>query len=338
MKKEVRKILVIMGVLGFYIFLFQSIDLAGAKDPEYPTKPITFYIAFGVGGGSDLSARAFVEAGAKHLGQPFVPINRAGAGGSLAATAVLNAKPDGYTLGSAPAGAAFTVPFADPAPYKDLSGFAFILNYGKFIYPLMVRADAPWKTWKELIEWAKKNPRGVKIGITGAKEVAVQGYTLMNIEKRENVEFTYMPLKSSPEVLSATLGGHITLYAGGVDASTMPYLKERKVRILAYMGLRDEKIQGYEDIPSTEELYGVSIPKALGVMGPKGLPDYVFNRLDDAFTKAVKDPDFIKVMDRLLIPVVYMNRVQMTKHMEELYKQGAEFMKMLKGEEAKEKK
>jgi tripartite-type tricarboxylate transporter receptor subunit TctC len=338
MKKEMEKILVILGALGFCILLFQSISLAEAKDPDYPTKPITYYIPFGVGGGSDLSSRAIMEAAAKHLGQPFVPINRAGAGGALAATAVLNAKPDGYTLGGAPAGAAFTVPFADSAPYKDLSVFTFILNYGKFIYPLMVRTDAPWKTWKELMGWARKNPRGVKIGITGSKEVAVQGYTLMNIEKRENVEFTYMPFKSSPEVLSATLGGHCTLYAGGVDGATLPYLTEGKVRLLAYMGLRAEKIRGYEDIPSTEELYGISIPKALGVMGPKGIPDYVLNKLGDAFAKAVKDPDFIKVMDQLLIPVVYMNRVEMTKHMEELYQQGAEFKKMLKGERGKEKR
>ena len=73
-------------------------------------------------------------------------------------------------------------------------------------------------------------------------------------------------------------------------------------------------------------------------MGPKGIPGYVLNKLGHAFAKAVKYPDFIKVMDRLLIPVVYMNRVQMTKHMEELYNQGGEFRKMLKAEDAKEKK
>jgi len=184
----------------------------------------------------------------------------------------------------------------------------------------------------------KKNPKGVKVGITGAKEVTVQGYTLMNIEKQENVEFTYMPLKSSAEILSATLGGHITLYGSTVDASTMPYLQEGKVRILAYMGPKDEKVPGYENIPSTEELYRVSIPKALGVMSPKGLPDYVLNKLDDAFAKAVKDPDFKKLMDRMYIPVIYLNRVQMATHMDELYRQGAEFIKMLKAEESKGKK
>ena len=156
MKKQIKRILLIVGMLGSLLFLFRSFDLAFAKDPDYPTKPITVFITMGGGGTTDLAIRAFIEAASKHLGQPFVPINRAGAGGSLAATAVLNAKPDGYTLGNINAGVGFTLPFTELAPYKDLSGFTFIMNFGKLIYPLMVRSDAPWKTWKELIEWAKK--------------------------------------------------------------------------------------------------------------------------------------------------------------------------------------
>jgi tripartite-type tricarboxylate transporter receptor subunit TctC len=202
----------------------------------------------------------------------------------------------------------------------------------------MVRGDAPWKTWKELIEWAKKNPRGVKVGITGSRENTVQGYTLMNIERKENVEFTYLPLKGSAGTLSALLGGHITLYGSTSDTSTLSYLKEGKVRILAYMGPKTEKIPGYEDPPSTEELYGVSIPKALGVIGPRGLPDYVLKKLDDVFAKAVKEPEFIKVAERMCMPVVYRDRAQMNKHMEELYRQGKEFIDMLKAEKEKEKK
>ncbi len=332
-----RRLMVAVIVVGLCIFLFHN-SFVEAKDPDYPTKPITFYIGFGAGGATDLSSRAFVEAASKHLGQPFIPVNKGGAGGILTVTAVMGAKPDGYTLGSTSAGTAFTIPFIDSPPYKDLSGFTFISNFSSYIYPLMVRADAPWKTWKELIEWARKNPRGVKIGITGSKENTVQGYTLMNIERKENVEFTYIPLKGSADTLSSLLGGHIALYGSTSDSSTMSYLKEKKVRILAYMGPKTEKIAGYEDIPSTEELYGVSIPKALGVIGPKGLPDYVLKKLDDAFAKAVKEPDFIKVAERMCMPVVYRDRIQMKRHMEELYRQGGEFINMLKAEKEKEKK
>ena len=335
MKKNSRNPIILF-VLGLWIFLFQSIDLARAKDPDYPTKPITFIISFGAGGTADLSGRAFAEAASKYLDQPFISVNKPGAGGTIAATAVMSAKPDGYTLGTILTSAAFVAPFSGEAPYKDLSSFTMIANYGNNVYPLMVMNDAPWNTWREFIEWARKNPRGAKIAITGARSVASQGLVLWQVEKQEQVEFTYVTFKSSAEILSATLGGHVTLYGSTVDPSTVPYLKERKLRVLTYLG-RD-KIPGYETIPSLHEIYGFSIPNLMGVYGPKGLPDNVLKRLDDGFSKAVKDPDFVRVMNRMYTPVVYMDRIQMNRYVEETFIKAGEIMKMLKEEEGKQKK
>jgi tripartite-type tricarboxylate transporter receptor subunit TctC len=336
MKKEVIRILVIIAVLGLWIFLFQSIDLAMAKDPDYPTKPITCYIAFGAGGTTDLTSRAFLEATAKYIGQPFVPINKPGAGGTLTAMAAMSAKPDGYSLGIASPSNVFVAPFSDESPYKDLSGFTMIVNFGNYVYPLMVRTDAPWKTWKEFIEWVRKNPRAAKIAITGAKSVASQGFVLWQVEQREKVEFTIIPQKSSAEILTSTLGGHVTMYGSTVDPSTVPYIKEGKLRVLSYLG--KDKVPGYEDVPSLYELYGFAIPNLLGIFGPKGLPDYVLKKLDDAFAKAVKDSDFVSVMNRMYTPIVYMDRTQMNKYIEETLPKVGEIMKILKAEEAKGRK
>jgi tripartite-type tricarboxylate transporter receptor subunit TctC len=317
-------------------FLIHSLKLASAKDPDYPTRPITCYIGFGAGGATDLTARAFIGAAAKYLGQPIVPVNKPGAGGTLTSMAVLTAKPDGYSLGTITASNAFMAPFSDDAPYKDLSGFTLIVNYGFFAYPLLVRSDAPWKTWQEFIEWAKKNPRAAKVSLTGAKSTASQGLVLWQVEKREKVEFAYIVFKGSAEVLSALLGGHITMYTSAADAATMDYIKEGKLRILSY--LSTEKVPGYENIPSTQELYGFSIPNIIGIFGPKGLPDYVLKKLDDAFSKAVKDPEFINFMNRAFTPVVYMNRAQMNKYVEETFPKAGEIIKILKAEETREKK
>lgn len=337
MKKDARKILVIIiGVIGLCFFLWHSPDLAGAKDPEYPNRPITCYISFSPGGTIDTTARAFLAAAGRFIGEPFIPVNKPGAGGAIAATAVLNAKPDGYTLGTVAASSAFVAPFSGEAPYKDLSGFTMIVNYSFFVYPILVRGDAPWKTWQEFIEWARKNPRAAKIGITGAKSVASQGLVLGQVEKREQVEFTYIVFKGSSEVLSALLGGHITMESTAMDPPMMGYLKEGKIRNLSYLG--KEKLLGYENIPSLHELYGFSVPNIVGILGPKGLPDYVLKKLDDAFAKAIKDPDFINVMDRMYTPIVYMNRAQMSKYAEETLPKVGEIMKMLKEEEAKQKK
>jgi tripartite-type tricarboxylate transporter receptor subunit TctC len=336
MKKEGKKILVIVGLIVTFIFLFQSIDLARAKDPDYPTKPITFYISYGAGGTTDLMFRAFCDTAKKYLGQPFVPINKVGAGGTLVGVTVINSKPDGYTFGSFAVTNVITMPLSGEAPYKDLSGFTLIGNFANYVYPLMVKADAPWKTWKELIEWARKNPRGVKLGIVGAKSNTSFGLTLWQAETRENVEFTYIPLKSSAETLSAILGGHITLYGSTVDPSTMVYVKEGKLRILAFMDTC--KVPGHENIPSFQELYGFSIINVMGVLGPKSLPDYVLKKWDDAFAKVVKDPDFVSAANRMFTPVVYMNRAQINKYMEEIYPKAGEIIRMLQAEEAKQKK
>ncbi len=334
MKKRIRNHVGI-AIVSFLVLAYFPPD-GRAKDPDYPTKPITFYITMGAGGTTDIAARSFIQVAAKHLGQPFVPVNKPGAGGSHAAMAIMTAKPDGYTMGVASPSTVFLGPFADNAPYKDLSGFTFIVNYGNFVYPLLVQNNAAWKTWQEFIEWARKNPKAAKIAITGARSVGTQGNIFWQIEKREQVEFTYVPFKSSAEVLNAILGGHITIYASTVDASTIPYLKEGKLRVIAYLG--KDKVKGYENVPSTYELYGFSIPNLMGVWGPKSIPNYVLKKLDEGFAKAVKEPDFIHVMNRMYTPVVYMNRDQMNKYVEETRPKVAEIIKALKAEEAKARK
>jgi tripartite-type tricarboxylate transporter receptor subunit TctC len=333
-KNQIMKIWAI-GVMLLLTILFQDANLASAKDPDYPSKPITLYIQFGAGGTADICGRAFGDAFGKYLGQPLIPVNRPGAGGTHAAMAVMTAKPDGYTLGIVTASNAFVAPFSGEAPYKDLTGFTMVGNFGHYTYVLMVRADAPWKTWKEFIEWSRKNPRGAKIGNVGAKLSTSLGLVTGQVEKREQVEFTNISFKSNAEILTSLLGGHINAYVSPTDALTIPYITEGKLRILVYLGVK--KLSGYENIPSTHELYGFSIPNLLGIFGPKGLPDYVLKKLDDTFPKAVKDPDFIGVMNRMHMPIDHMNRAQMSKYVEEVFPKVGETMKMLKEEDAKQK-
>lgn len=331
-----KEVVTTVGLAGCVTFLFCA-AWAAAKDPDYPTKPINFYIGYSAGGATDLSARAFCDAAGKYLGQPFVPINKTGGGGSLAAVAAMNAPPDGYTLcGGIATSTACVVPFSKDAPYKDLSGFTLLANYGTFAYPLMVRADAPWKTWKEFITWAKKNPKATKVGLSGALSVDVKGLYLWRIARQEQADFTFVAFKGTPEVVTAMLGGHINLYSVVADATTIPFLKEGKFRMLMYMG--QEKVPGYENVPSAAELYGISTPAFMGVVGPKGLPGYVLKKLDDAFAKAARDPQFISAMERTCTPARYMNRADFNDYVQKRFVEVAEVMKIFREEEAKKKK
>ena len=326
----------IFGFVGLSIFLLQHLNLSWAKDPDYPVRPIELYIPMSAGGSTDLASRALINAANKHLAQPIVPINKTGGGGTIAAMAVKTAKPDGYALGSITMSGALTPPFSENPPYKDLTCFTWIVNFGTFVFPVMVRNDAPWKTWKEFIEWARKNPRAAKIGITGSKYSDYKALVLWQVEQREKAKFTYIAFKGSGEVLGAILGGHINVYSSTVDASTMAYVQKGDLRIIGYLG--DNKVKGYEDIPSTKNLYGVEIPDLLAIIGPQGLPDYVVKKLEDVFAKAVKDPDFLEVMSRIHMPVIYMPRVTLMKHIDEAFAFTAKAYEKLKAEEPKEKK
>jgi tripartite-type tricarboxylate transporter receptor subunit TctC len=334
MKRKIEKFLII-GLLVVWIFSVHSINLAESKDPDYPTKSISLNLPFAAGGTTGAVVRPLTEAAGKSLGQQFVIVHKPGGGGILCAVTVMNATPDGYTLATVGAGMVFVAPFSEDSPYKDLSGLSMIMNFAGYNYPVMVRGDSPWQTWKEFIEWARRNPKAAKVGITGGKMVTSQGLVFGQIEMREQVEFTYIPLKGSAEVLSSILGGHTNLFGSTIDPGTMQYVKEGKLRILTY--LAKEKIQGYENIPSTQDLYGFSLPNILGIVGPKGLPNYILKKLEDAFTKAVKDPDFVNIMERMYMPVLYMDSIQMKKYVDETLPKVGSIMKILKAEEAKRK-
>jgi len=331
-----KRIMFILGLVGSWVFLLGTSNLAWAKDPDYPVRPIELYLPMSAGGSTDLASRALINAANKHLPQPIVPINKPGGGGTIAAMAVKTAKPDGYALGTITMSGALTPPFSEQPPYKDLNCFTWIVNFGTFVFPVIVKNEAPWKTWREFTEWARKNPRATKLGITGSKYSDYKALVLWQVEQQEKAKFTYIAFKGSAEVLSAILGGHINVYGSTVDAATMPYVQKGDLRIIAYLG--NNKVKGYEDIPSTKDLYGIEIPDLLAIIGPQGLPDQVVKKLEEVFAKAVKDREYVEVMNRMHMPVIYMDRVTLKKQIDEAFAYTAKAYEKLKEEEAKEKK
>lgn len=249
----------------------------------------------------------------------------------------MNAKPDGYTLGSCTSSAMYVMPHAAECPYKDLSGFTFIVNFSSHVLPVIVRSDAPFKTWKEFINWAKQKPkRAAKIGAPGGRSQNPNAMVLWEVEQKEQLEFGIVVFPGSGESLSALLGGHIDMDVTGLTSQVVPHIKEGKLRILAYES--KGKLPGYEEFPSFYELYGIEFSTPMGIWGPKGLPNYVLEKLEDAFAKGVKDPNYINVMSRLYYPIVYMNTAEFNKEVNEAFPKYGQRLKTLRAEEAKVKK
>lgn len=331
MREISKTALIVRGLFVLFLFAAGNDHWAFAKDDEYPVRPVNFIIPFSPGGATDITSRVLAEVAKEYLGQSIVPINKGGAGGSIGTMAVISAKPDGYTIGSAVPSSAFVVPFSEGAPFNDLSGLVFIMNYGDYIYPILLRADSPWKTWKEVIEWARKNPGDVKVGLTASKKQSAPGLVFRQIEQKEKVKFTYIPFKGNADVTNALLGGHITVFGASTDASTVSLLEANRIRVLMYMS--KHKIPGFENVSTTTEVYGIDLPSLLGVWGPRGLSEYVLSKLRNAFGKAIKHPDFVKVMKQMYMPIVYMDSDEIKRFAESTFQRTKVTLKTLEAEE-----
>lgn len=326
-------IIIFLSVWTLWSINFHTVQ---AQESTYPSRSIDFLIPMSAGGTTDLASRALIDASNKHLKTRIIPINKPGGGGTISTSEVLRSKPDGYTLGVGSAAQTIVAPLSGMAPYKDISGFTWVSQFSAYIYPLLVRSDSPWKTWDELIAWARKNPRGLKVGTTAARSLDSKGFTLWQVERRENVEFTYVPFKGSSEVMAALLGGHIHLFLSTLDASTVSFVTEGKFRNLLYLG--SNKIPGYENILSVKERYGYEHPSFMVVFGPKGLSPSVVEKLEGIFAKATKDPDFIKILDRMHTPAIFFGSDHMRRYIENLYVSVGKVYDKLKAEESQQKK
>jgi tripartite-type tricarboxylate transporter receptor subunit TctC len=316
MKRQFSKIGLLVLVISCS-FLMQSFDLANCQDSDYPNKPINFLIMYGAGGTSDLSYRAFLRSAEKYLGnsQTFLPINKPGGSGLVSASAVMNSPPDGYTLGGFGVVLSCIAPMLPDSPYKNMEPFTLLANIGDIVHAVTVKNDARWKTWKELVSWAKENPGKLKVGITGSKETNLLAIYLFQVEEKEKIQFSYVTFKSSAEILVATMGGHIDIFGSTLDSSLASYIEKGDLRVIAY---GDKTIEGYKNAPTLRSLYNLdALPNIAGIWGPKGLPEQVVKKLDNIFEKAARDPEFVNFMKNFYMEAKYQNSTETKKYVQE---------------------
>jgi tripartite-type tricarboxylate transporter receptor subunit TctC len=172
---------------------------------DYPTKPITLLVAYGPGGAADILARALAPELERTLGQPVVVMNKAGASGSIAMGFLATVKPDGYTIAISPASLALT-PYFQQVSYNVEKDFSFIAALGNYTEPFFVRSDSPFKTMEHLVDYARKNPDSIKIGVPGmATSAAIMGKF---VGEKAGVRWTLIPFTSDAENITSLLGGH----------------------------------------------------------------------------------------------------------------------------------
>ena len=280
--RKIRRILISI------IVLWAGAAFVAPASAEFPEKAIQFIIPFGAGGGADIEGRLLAKGMAKVLGQPVIPVNKPGAGGSVTYTFVKNAKPDGYTV---------AWNSTSVLTSTNIGNVNFTYNaldhVGRVEFqpmPFVVRADSKWKTFQEFIADCRKNPDKYKVAnsstgsATHLAAIAMTnaaGCKVIHLPlgiKRRNAGL----LSGEADAMAAPLTGAIRLARAG------------KFRILAVPSIKRNAV--IPDVPTLSELgYPAVIDLFRGLSVPKGTPAAVKAKLADAMTKAARSAAFTKL-------------------------------------------
>ena len=281
--------------------LLGTLIAALAVAQNFPEKPVTLVVPYSAGGTTDVAMRALADATARQLGQRVIIDNRTGVAGTLGPASIVNARPDGYLIAQMPI-TVFRVPYMQKGSFDPLNDFTWIIHVSGYTFGVAVRADAPWKTWQEFIAYAKANPGKVTYSTPG--HGTSLHITMEEIAQREGIQWLQVPYKGAADALIALRGGHVTAMA---DSSAWGELVDAgQLRLLVTWG--ENRTRRWPNVPTLKDLgYGIVSNSPYGVAGPKGMDPKVVKVLHDAIKKAMDDPTYQKVLERLDQDNVYKN-------------------------------
>jgi tripartite-type tricarboxylate transporter receptor subunit TctC len=285
-----------------------------AQDAAYPNKPISIIVPYGPGGTTDVVGRALGESLGRQLKQPVVIENKPGAAGSMGVVDMMNTKPDGYRLTMAPVGI-FRQPYLQKTRYDPIRDLTYIASFLTYDFLVTVAADSPFKTIIDLVSFAKKNPGSVEYGTPG--RFTGNQVVLAKLGKDQDIKFVHVPYKGDSEAIAALLGGHTQVAV--VTNSVLPFMQSGKVRVLA--SAADVRPAAFSQVPTMKEAgFDVEVPSPLGLAGPKGMPQDIVDKLDQAVKAAMSDPAFTKVLENYGVRTFYMDNQTYTKFAETTFK------------------
>lgn len=295
-----------------------------AAAAEFPARPVQLMVAYPAGGGTDVAARIVAAIAEKHLGQTIVVVNRGGAGGQVGWTDMARARPDGYYMGFINLPALNTV-ILDPERKAAFKADAFIPVINQVLDPgiIWLKADSPYKTLKDLVAAARKNPNKISAGTTGIlsdDHLAI----LMLEEAAPGALFRIVHLDGGAPQVTAILGGHLDVAFDNVGA-VVRRIKTGEIRALAVLDTQRSRF--LPDVPTTVELGFKSVisSSTRGIAVPKGTPPAVIKKIETTFKKAMDDPDHIKKMEEAGLGLKIMVGEEYAKYYRDLHAQAAKY-------------
>jgi tripartite-type tricarboxylate transporter receptor subunit TctC len=276
----------IIGVVALWLLSL------GAWAQGYPNRPITLIVPWPAGGSTDTHLRKLGELVGKQLGQPVVIENRPGAGGMLGpAGMAANAKPDGYTISQLTV-AAFRQPHMQKVDYDPIRDFTYIVGVSGYTFGVVVKNDSPFKTFNDVIAYARANPGQFSYSSTGT---GTSPHLLMEeVAYKAGVQLNHIPFKGNADSTQALMGGHVMAQSDATGWGK--FVDQGAFRLLVTFG--DQRTRW--GAPTAKELgYDVVSYSPYGIVGPKGMDPKIVKILHDAFKRASEDPENQKVLQQL---------------------------------------
>lgn len=276
---------------------------------EFPTKEVQIIVPYAAGRATDLVFRALAASTSKYLGKAVVVVNKPGGGGTVGYTEAMQARPDGYTLVTA-------ITPLTILPHQVKTAFTYqnfepVINVVQDPAMFQVRADSPWKTLREFLDYARKNPGMITVGNSGAGG----GVHLIALafEKAAGVKFNHIPFAGGGPSVTALLGGHV--HAVSVSPPEgISHVRAGKLRIIALFS--EKRMEAFPDVPTVRE-QGIEFTMSQwrGLAAPKGTPPDVVTKLHDAFKKGMEDSTFVKNAADMTVHLAYVGPAEFGKLM-----------------------
>lgn len=310
-----KKTTLLLFIAGIAVLLFSHFMVDRSWAQTYPNQPIQLTLTLAPGDTLDLTGRAIAAEMAKILKTPVVATNRTGGSGTAGADFVAKGKKDGYNLLYINSNIIYAyasnpedIPYN---PFTDLEPLCLAVSVPLL---LAVQAEAPWKSFQELVTYMKQTPGKIRGSSTGVGSVGHFGYEVVRLETGGEIDM--IPFKGAAPGLTALLGGHVEVAIPSY-ALVSPQLKAGKVRIL----LSSKKLPEYPQIPTLTQLgYKRDMSSVwFGFFIASGTPDPVKQTLLNALEKSIKSPEVVSTIQNLGALEDYKSATEFKKAMTDEY-------------------